>query len=656
MRSARETRLVRLGYQPGLDGLRAVAVIVVLVFHSELGWMPGGFLGVSVFFTLSGFLITTLLLAEIDREGRVDLPAFWERRLRRLLPASLLTIIGVSFAAVWLSSPVEQSRLRGDALAAVFYAGNWRSILAELSYDEIFSTRSPLIHLWSLGIEEQMYLIVPLVVAAVMSRTRASRRLGFVALALAGASTLVSVLLVSGDRLYYGTDARAAELLIGVAAAALFGQNVSALDRRLPNPLNWMPIVALGAILWLSRSSSTDSAWVYTGLLPAFAVLSLLCVIGAIVPGPLRRVLAVPPLVWIGRLSYGLYLFHWPIFVWLDGDRTGLSGSALFGVQVAVTACLAVASYAFFEKPIRQKRFLVTRRSLLAGLGVMTGVAVLVPVTMLDEVSGDPSTAVRVLSTVPSTVAADVERVPQGPLRILVIGDSTAENVARAIADTDDMGVVSAGVLGCPLVSTSEVFDRPRASQETSYCPDNVEIVREHAEAVDLVLVVGGVSNQWSYMREDGVRVEPGSAEYQRDFDDLMEEMLKILEPWGVPVIVLDNPVTRSEEAVLGDEREAHAAWRSQIERWDEDWEPVARISIDDALAPPDSADGRLQRPDGVHLEEVFAARIARDVLVPELVSVHADLLHALDESGCRVSSGQSAYFALDLCRSAEHE
>ena len=642
------------GYQPGLDGLRAVAVIVVLVFHSDLGWMPGGFLGVSVFFTLSGFLITSLLLAEIGRVGRVDLPAFWERRVRRLLPASLLTIIGVSFAAVWLSTPVEQSRLRGDALAAVFYAGNWRSILADLSYDEIFSTRSPLIHLWSLGIEEQMYLIVPLVVVAVMVRTRSSRQLGVVAVALAGASTFVSVFLVSGDRLYYGTDARAAELLIGMAAAALFGQTLMEQDRRLPKLWNWIPIAALGAIVWLVRTSSTDSAWVYAGLLPAFTILSLICVIGAIVPGPLQTMLSVPPLASIGRFSYGLYLFHWPIFVWLDGDRVGLSGVALFAAQVAVTSCLAIASYNFFEKPIRQKRVLATRRSLVVGLGAMTAVAVLVPVTLLEAVSGEPSTEVRVLSTVPSTVPAAIEGVPEGPLRILVIGDSTAENVARAIADTGAMGVVSAGVLGCPLVRTSEVFDRPRASQETSYCPDNVEVVRSHAGSVDLVLVVGGVSNQWSYTTKAGVRVDPGSAQYQQDFDDLMGEIFEILAPWGVPVVVLDNPVTRSEEAVLGDEPVAHAAWRAQIERWDEMWGPIARISIDDVLALPDSQAGRIQRPDGVHLEEVFAAQIARDRLVPQLISIHAELLGILDESGCRVSSGERKVFDLQLCQTNE--
>lgn len=647
---------MKLDYQPGLDGLRAVAVIMVLVFHSGLGWLPGGLLGVSVFFTLSGFLITSLLVAEHQAEGRIDLPAFWERRFRRLLPAALITIIGVSLASIWLSTPIEQSRLRGDAIAAVFYASNWRSIWAELSYEEIFSSASPLIHLWSLSIEEQMYVIVPVVAVAILKLTRQLRTLAYVTGALALGSAAVAAFAVEGDRLYYGTDARAAELLVGVVAAALVGTRVMSGGVQLGRISRWLPVGALVGIVWLAYASSTNSPWVYAGFLSAFALVSLVCVVGAIVPGPLRTLLSVPPLVAIGKLSYGLYLFHWPIFTWMDSERLGFGGVGLFALRLAATTAVTGISYRLIEKPIRMRTMLSSRRALIIGMGAMTSIAVIVPLTALESVSTRTSAQVQVLSTVPTAESTFEPGDPAELRQVLVIGDSTAENIARALAsavtdELDSFGVVSAGVLGCPLVAAVEVFDRPRASQESTYCPDNLDIVRTYASRVDALLIVGGVANQWAYRTASGARIEPGSDEYRRDYDDLMNSIQGIVAPWGVPVIVLDNPLTRPDEGVLGDEPEAHGAWRAQIERWDDTWESIGRISIDDVLAPPESEAGRTQRPDGVHLEEVFAAELARNRLVPDLMTVYADMIARLDDIGCRVTGGVSARFDLELCR-----
>ena len=649
--SNREEATLEIDYRPGLDGLRAVAVVLVLVFHSDLGWFPGGFLGVSVFFTLSGFLITSLLLAEVGNLGRVDLVGFWERRFRRLLPSALITIIGVCVGSIWLSTSVEQSRLRGDALAAVFYMSNWRSILSDLSYEEIFSTTSPLIHLWSLAIEEQMYVLIPLNVVGLTLLGFGRRTLGVSALVLAGVSTIVSVLFVSGDRLYYGTDARAAELLIGVAAAGLFGPRVWAHTNRFPKMLSWLGIVALLAIITLAQTSSTNSPWVYSGLLPAFALLSLVCVVGAIAPGPLSTLLSRRPLVAIGKVSYGLYLFHWPIFTWVNEARMGFGGVGLFGIRLAATTAITIASYLLIEKPLRARRILSSRRAFFGAIAGASACAIVVAAFVLKPVSSQPSSEVRVLSTVPATVATSGVPSTAGPLRILVIGDSTAENVARALAEVDTIGVVSAGVLGCPLVPAEEVFDRPRATQSTSYCPETLDIVRKNVDSVDLLFIVGGVSNQWSYRSPSGTVVSPGSAQYVSDFDDLMAGLAEAVAQRAVPIVVLDNPLTRADDGVLGDEPEAQRAWRSQIERWSNTWEFVARINIDDALADPDSELGRRQRPDGVHLEEIFAAELARTRLVPELTSLYAELIGRLDTIGCLVTSEDRETFDLESCR-----
>lgn len=653
-----------LDYRPGLDGLRGVAVVLVLVFHSDLGWLPGGFLGVSVFFTLSGFLITSLLIREIDTTGRLDLLSFWERRFRRLLPAALATIAAVSVAGVWLGSSVEQSRLRGDAIASVFYVSNWRSIVSELSYEEIFSTKSPLIHLWSLAIEEQMYIVVPLVAMLVVGLGFGRRAIGFVALVLVGVSALVATLWLDGDRIYYGTDARAAELLIGVGAAAFIGPKVWGRGPRSSRAVSWMSIVSLTAIVGLARFSSTDSDWVYGGGLAPFALLSLMCVLGALVPGPMRTVLATAPLVRVGKVSYGLYLFHWPIFTWIDEERLGFGGVALFAVRLGATVAVTFLSYVALETPIRERRILQTRRTFAISMLGATAVTLAVPILFLRTVSSAPDTEVRTLSTAPTTSPTDgtggtldtwtrddiVTR--SRSLRILVIGDSTAENVARALAQTESVGVVSAGVLGCPLVRVVEVFDRPRASQETSYCPDNVEIVRSSAPDIDVLFVVGGVSNQWSYRALDGSVVDPGTVAYQNDFDALMESLQEVLAPWAVPVVVLDNPRTRSDDGVLGDEIDVHASWRSQIERWDDEWETVTRLNIDDALAPADSSLGREQRPDGVHLEESFAADLARTVVLPALEASYVELMDRLGSIECLVKDPEGIRFALASCRS----
>src|SRR5918999_1889716 len=216
---------VRLPYSPGLDGLRAFAVIAVLLYHADLAWIPGGFLGVEVFFVISGYLITALLLAEWRQRGRIDLKAFWLRRARRLLPALYLTIVvTLAFAVVFL--PGEVAGLRSDAIAAFGYVTNWYLVLGHESYFEAIGRPSLLKHLWSLAVEEQFYLLWPPVLAVGLSvgaKRWRQRRVLLVALAGASVSVLLMATLyrpeVDPSRLYFGTDTRATGLLMGAALA-----------------------------------------------------------------------------------------------------------------------------------------------------------------------------------------------------------------------------------------------------------------------------------------------------------------------------------------------------------------------------------------------------------------------------------------------------
>ncbi len=211
-----------LGYRPGLDGLRAFAVVAVILYHGDVSWARGGFLGVDVFFVLSGFLITSLLLTEHGATGRVDLGRFWSRRARRLLPALFGVLLGVAlYAATW-GHPTELGRIRGDGIASLLYVSNWRFVLDGSSYFSLFQAPSPLAHTWSLAIEEQWYLLWPLVLLGLLRVLKV--RLNLVALTCgalaAGSAVLMAALFHSGadpSRAYYGTDTRAQALLIGAA-------------------------------------------------------------------------------------------------------------------------------------------------------------------------------------------------------------------------------------------------------------------------------------------------------------------------------------------------------------------------------------------------------------------------------------------------------
>ena len=479
-----------LTHQPALDGVRGAAVLAVVLYHGagldRIGWMQswthGGFLGVSAFFTLSGFLICSLLLREQMSTRDVALGHFWNRRARRLLPAAYLLLLGVLLVAPIAATVNQIAGLPGDTLAAVTYVINWRFIIAGTDYAALFTgAPSPLQHLWSLAIEEQWYLIVPLAAAgtAWWRRTRrhgrdrgaALNRFAFVMIGAAALGTVWMIVISGGEytnRAYMGTDTRFAEMAVGAAAAALlirgFANPVGV--RRLVNRLAPVALVAVVAS-WMFVAMRTDA--LYRGGLTVHAAAVALVIVAAVQSrGTTRRLLSVGALTWLGRISYGVYLIHWPVMLWLTPRRTGLPATATLVVQVALTLALASLSFWFVESPIRRGQWLHGARAGAAIAATLALIALAVwrlptPDTgtlnalggAKDLVVPTTTTPPSVSASVPGATAAPPTTAPLPPLRVMMAGDSIAESIVIGLQawaeQTGTMAVKNESIVGCAL-------------------------------------------------------------------------------------------------------------------------------------------------------------------------------------------------------------
>lgn len=441
--SARRGRcpLPPLGYEPGLDGLRALAVLAVCLFHARFVWAGGGFLGVSLFFTLSGFLITSLLLREQSR-GAVDLRAFWRRRFRRLLPASVLTL-GLVVLMGWAGAfDTEQLRsLRGDVPAALLWVVNWQFIAGGDSYGAAQASPSPIEHFWSLSVEEQFYFVFPLLVTGVLAYAGRSRRLLPLVLTVVGSmSALWCGLLAAGvaagdiDRAYFGTDSRLFELIAGalLACALAKGTRLRGVAWRASALVGGLVAAVVTAALW--RGATVRSAWLYPWGLLLAAACSATLITAAMQPGPLRALLSLRPLRFIGRISYGVYLLHWPIFRWLTPARVGWGPWGTFALQMVVTVGGAAAMYRLVEEPIRHGR--VLRPPLAQLVGPVAYGVVLVGAIAVS--SGLPVP----VNDLDAPVAQGAGAARTAPVRVLVIGDQIAESLGSALIDFGRGGAV----------------------------------------------------------------------------------------------------------------------------------------------------------------------------------------------------------------------
>jgi peptidoglycan/LPS O-acetylase OafA/YrhL len=362
----RGRRRGEMGYLPGLDGIRALAVIGVLLYHADLTWISGGFLGVDVFFVLSGFLITTLILEEFDRAGRIDFAKFYLGRARRLLPALVLMLAAVAVAAAFFYRDIA-SQVRADTIASIFYVNNWWYILNDSSYFE-FIGRPPLLkHLWSLAVEEQFYLIWPAVAYLVMKRAgRRGVRMTALVLAVASTAWMVSLSVSNGfpeyadpSRAYFGTDSHAMGLLIGAALATVWRPgrlraDISGTARLI---LTGSGIASLVAVIGFFVLVGEFTPWMYQkgGFLVLALVVALLIAMATHPACPFGGWIGTQPWRYVGQRSYGLYLWHWPIFmVTRPVLDVPLDGILLLAIRLALTFAIAELSFRFVEMPIRR--------------------------------------------------------------------------------------------------------------------------------------------------------------------------------------------------------------------------------------------------------------------------------------------------------------
>jgi peptidoglycan/LPS O-acetylase OafA/YrhL len=632
---------------PALDGLRAIAVALVLVGHGGIPGVSGGFIGVDIFFVLSGFLITSLLLDELGRAGRIELTGFWIRRARRLLPALVLMVLTVA-AARELLPEQALSGLRRDAVAAFLWMANWRFVAQKTDYFTQGAPPSPLQHTWSLGVEEQYYFTWPLLLIAVtlLLAARARRRftwatvggVRFVAFIIATfgalASAVVAMVMASDttrDRIYFGTDTRAQALLTGSAAAALLVRDWPSLNRgwclirtrwarRVARLLPLLGLVGLAAATHYATGSAGEFRH---GLLIVVAIAAVLVVAPVALEqrGAVARLLARRPLVWLGTISYGIYLWHWPIFLALNGERTGWAGLPLFGARCAATVAVAAASWWLIEQPIRRWRPVRVPLLPLAAATLASAAAVtllVVPVgtgPALREVGLPPGvSAVAAVSPSPpdESQPRPVARDPNRPFTVSVFGDSIGWTWMHYLPPTPGFTFLDHTVIGCSLVRGSPYRYIGQTLGQRTECdswplrwarqvsrdqPDVALLIIGRWETVDRVN-----EGQWTHI---------GDPTFDAYLNGELERALNIVGSTGVRVVVATVPYSRGGEKPDGrlypeDQPDRVNLWNSMLRKTVSHHSGVQILDLNKKLCPDGvytaKVDGIKVRSDGVHL------------------------------------------------------
>lgn len=348
-------------YLEGLDGLRAIAVIAIIIFHLNPRWLPGGFLGVDTFFVISGYLITSLLIHEYRTSGKIDLKSFWVRRFKRLIPAVffMLTVV-LTYVLLFEIEMIE--RVKQDAVAAFFYVSNWWYIFQDVSYFDSAESQ-PLLHLWSLAIEEQFYLIWPVVLLLLLVKVKKMKNIFGITLLISlvslGAMIILAEPMQDNSRVYFGTDTRLQTLLLGVLLAYIWPpfKLKKAIDVDVKRWIDGIGVVSLLILVVFFFTVGSSDDWIYFGGLYVISGTTLLLIASSVHPSTmLPKILGNPVFLWIGTRSYSLYLWHYPIIVFMN--RHYIEGQIpwyIILLELLLTLLFAELSYRFIETPLRKE-------------------------------------------------------------------------------------------------------------------------------------------------------------------------------------------------------------------------------------------------------------------------------------------------------------
>ena len=626
----------RLRHQPSLDGIRAVAVLAVMLFHGGVGRATGGFIGVDMFLVLSGFLITTLLLEEISGTGRVAVKEFWLRRARRLLPALVVVLIAVALFGAFVAQDDEALGLRGDLLGSLFYVQNWRLVFSGQGYFAQFGSPSPLRHMWSLAIEEQWYLIWPLAFLGIVKLTRRNLHLiTVVVLTLAAGSAVLMALLANhgGDhtRAYYGTDTRAQALLIGAALAVTFGQRFDRVSKAFTWIAQALAIAGAAFLVWFITGQSDTWSILYRGGFTLIAVAAAALIVGAMTPGPVRWVLALPPLPAIGRISYGLYLWHWPVYVFLSPERTGLAGNKLLAVRLVASFVPALISYFLVEQPIRQQRVSwVRHRALWIPItSAVTAVAILALAS-----SGAAARSRMTTADIEAFAARLNAPAPTGATRMLLLGDSIAVTLGYWLPEKtrQDLWIRGTARVGCGLLTgrpvSQGVVGESQDDCGEQIAADAAEVEKSKPEIA--VLLTGG----WEvFDREvDGRQLKSGSPEMEAALTAALDRVRETVTADGAKFVILTTPCFSPAKRILGEFGEVDRTDPARVRFLNDVWRrygdahpEVTVIDLDARVCPggeyAETLDGVKMRTDGVHFTQGGSRQIWR-WLAPELIGI----------------------------------